>query len=123
MTATAQDVGITTLQHPGGTLRLAVTVSQDGAVKDLTGASAIVYGLYGARPEDFGDGQALFTKTLGAGIALTAPVSGIFTVSIDPADTATIPPGDYFHQAVVTDSAGDIDNVLIGTLRLTATFP
>lgn len=54
-------------------------------------------------------GKPIFAaKTTGAGsIVLTNPTLGIFTVTIDAADTVGVTPGNYTHEAVTTDTDGN----------------
>lgn len=59
------------------------------------------------------DSSALITKTVGSGIALSDPVNGQFTITLEPADTASLA-GRYYHEAQITDSSGDISTGLVG---------
>jgi len=98
----------------GNDVLLNYTVTnQDGTAKDLTAASAVVFiiGVKAGKP-------ALVTKTLGAGIAITTPLQGKFTVTLVPADTEAIKGGGYYHEARVTDAAGKKVTVTYGTLNL-----
>lgn len=56
--------------------------------------------------------SALFQRTVGAGIALTTPLSGILTVSIASANTAAMA-GNYVYDLQGVDTGG-----LIHTVRL-----
>ena len=56
---------------------------------------------------------ALITKTVGSGIALSDPTNGQFTVTLDPADTASLS-GRYYHEAEITDSSGNVNTGLVG---------
>ncbi len=58
--------------------------------------------------------QAIFTY---AGTVVDADL-GSFTVPIAPADTSDLTPGDYFHQAKATSSAGVVQIVTVGRLKL-----
>jgi hypothetical protein len=49
-------------------------------------------------------GDMLFTKTVGAGITLTSPTSGILQVLCSSADTISLAPGTYFYALRRTDA-------------------
>lgn len=92
--------------HQGNDHRLRVTVVDDaGLPKQLEGA-AIEWRL--ARSLT---GPVVAVKTLGAGIETDA-APGVFIVRLDPADTAELTPGNYYHEALVTDASGDRVTVL-----------
>ena len=57
-----------------------------------------------------GDSSALITKTVGSGIVLTTPTTGIFTVTIAAADTNASTVGDgKFRYEIFRSDAGAID--------------
>lgn len=95
----------------GDTETLAGTAtSQAGAAINLTAAS-ITYQLT--------DGSCvLVEKTLSDGIAVVSAAAGTFTVTLAPADTATLEAGTYWHSAVVTSSGGTVTTTLRGRLRI-----
>lgn len=97
----------------GDTHELPVTVrDSSGALKDITGA-AVAWALAKSVKCD-----PEFTKATGSGIALTDPSNGLFTVTLNPADTLNLCPGDYYHEAEVTDSSGRVVTVMTGRVRL-----
>jgi hypothetical protein len=49
-------------------------------------------------------GDMLFTKTVGSGITLTSPTSGILQVLSSSADTLSLAPGTYFYALRRTDT-------------------
>lgn len=53
---------------------------------------------------------ALITKTVGSGITLTTPASGILRVTIDSADWSTIDPGNYW---MVLERTGSGTNAVL----------
>jgi hypothetical protein len=55
-------------------------------------------------------GTAVVTKTTASGISITNATGGVFVVTIDKEDTEDLE-GVYAHEAVITDSAGDISTV------------
>jgi hypothetical protein len=109
MTATAQNVTM----YRGDTAILTVTVtdSDNGdAAKNITGATV--------RYVAVRRGTAYITKTVGSGIVLTTPASGILTITLDPADTDDLTPGEYEHEVEITDGDGNVSTVTVGTLTI-----
>ena len=47
-------------------------------------------------------GAPLVEKATGAGVELVNPAAGTFSVTLDPADTADLEDGVYYHEAEVT---------------------
>ena len=99
--------------YAGDSKTLTVTVTDGaGAAKNITSAT-ITWKML----EEQG-GTVKLTKTVGSGIALTTPSSGIFTVTIAAADTSAFLAGQYYHEAEVTDSGSLVSTVLTGTITL-----
>lgn len=76
------------IAHIGDTIALQVTLSRNGVPIDLTGAT-----LWFTAKDDLDDldADAVFQKkTGGLGIAVTSAVNGQATVTIPPADTASL---------------------------------
>ena len=91
---------------------IVATISDSaGSAVNITGVTA-TYSLGTAV-----DQTATFTKTVGSGIVLTTPASGIMTISIDPADTATLA-GCYYHELVITDASGNVNTAFIGEVTI-----
>jgi hypothetical protein len=86
-----------------------------GPLIDLTGSSIewIV-----KRAED--DAVGLITKIVGAGIALLNQTTykGQFTITLAPADTVSLGGASYYHEAEVTDVAGNVSTVTRGILTI-----
>jgi hypothetical protein len=99
------------------TLEFVVTVLKDGAVYDISGSTFTLTAKYNYTDTT---AEAIFTKTVGSGITLTTPASGILTVKINPEDTAAIPYHDttlvFDMEMVPADSPSDRFTVLYGTL-------
>ena len=96
----------------GDSKKLNITVTDGaGAAKDLTGATMIW------RLAVRKHATSEISKATASGIAFVSEVSGIAQVTIDPADTAGLD-GDYYHEAQVTDSSGDIETVMVGTATI-----
>lgn len=56
---------------------------------------------------------ALISKTVGSGISLSDPSNGQFTITLDPADTASLS-GRYYHEAEITDIGGNVSTAMVG---------
>ena len=98
----------------GDTVIHRITVKNtDETAKDITGATA----RYTIRPENYAESQVL-QKTVGSGIALTTPLSGILDVTLSSADTATLAPAiKYVYDCEVTLS-GQVSTVQTGTITV-----
>lgn len=106
--------------HAGDDATITITVTEDGtadgAVVDISGATAITWGL----ETDASTPVRQITKTLGSGITVTDGPNGVFEVQIDAADTASLSAGKYKHQARVTYSGGDKETVIQGAAVIVA---
>ena len=95
---------------------LEVTVTDaDGAAVDLSGAQTIRWHMsrsVNSRP-------ATVEKALGAGITVTNGPGGIFSVTLDSADTEDLR-GDFVHEAEVIDEDGNVSTVLSGAVTISA---
>lgn len=99
----------------GDTKVIPVTViDEDGMAVNITGAT---FTWEAARTVD---GTAAITKTVGAGIALTSPATGVFTITLDEADTDDLE-GLYYHEAEMV-LAGDTSTVLTGNMIVEQTL-
>lgn len=88
-----------------------------GAPIDLSGAAAIRWQL-GKEPGK----PPLASKSIGAGITVTDPVAGLFDVELTNADTETLKPGDYYHEAEVIITTGRPATILSGALTIKPTL-
>lgn len=59
------------------------------------------------------DSTAVLTKNVNDGTS-----GGLATISIDPTDTATLDPGNYFYDIKVEEADGDIFKVDEGKIKL-----
>jgi len=66
-----------------------------------------------------GDATVLITKTTDAGISLTAPLTGVFQVSLDDVDTIGLASGKYAYDVKRMD-AGAEAVLVYGTMTLLA---
>lgn len=70
--------------------------------QDITGWSVTF------KMHHYGDpSSALVTKTVGSGIVLTTPTSGIMQITLDAVDTVSIHPGLYEYYVERTDSSSN----------------
>jgi len=97
----------------GDTKVLSVTVTEksDGSATDITGAVIAWKIAQSLR------GGVLLSKSTPADITITSGTGGIFAITVDPADTASLL-GDYYHEAQVTFSTGEISTVLKGKMTV-----
>lgn len=92
------------------TLRFTVLDSA-GAAVDITGW------LIDFKISATNSGARLFTKSVGSGIVLTTPASGILDVTINAADTTALAAGTYFY-AVRRTTASNETELAYGTAAL-----
>lgn len=102
----------------GDTLSFTLTVTQSGAAYNLTGASIRMTAKWA-----YGDADnaAVFTRTIGSGITVASPATGIATVALTAANTSSLPanPVQLVYDIQVTDSSGNIFTVVDGLLTVT----
>jgi hypothetical protein len=67
-------------------------------------------------------GPALVSKALGDGITLINGGEGRFDVALDGEDTEDLRQGDYYHEAEVIDSTGNVSTVFTGTISILPTL-
>jgi hypothetical protein len=53
------------------------------------------------------DASAKITKTTGAGIVLTTPLSGLITITLTDTDTASLPADSYPYEVKRTDDGSE----------------
>ncbi len=107
MTKTAQDVTL----FAGDTANIKVTVydsDNSNVRKDITNCT-IKWVMYD--PDDTG---VILTKTTPSNITVTDATNGEFTIPVAPADTETVTPGNYRHEAEITDADSNVSTVLVG---------
>lgn len=101
----------------GDTVSLTVTVTQNGSPFNLTGCAMRMTAKWNYTDAD---GSAVFTRTVGSGIVLTTPLSGIATVTIAPANTSSLPAytNNLFYDIQVTDTGSNVYTVQNGILTV-----
>lgn len=97
-------------------LNIVVTDTDAGGRKNLAGAT-IVWVLY-----DEATSTTALTKTTATVGDITDidGLNGLFTVALQPSDTASITPGVYYHEAEVTDSSGKPVTIFTGRVKIFA---
>lgn len=89
------------------------TVRVDGELVTLVGATI----RFTVKPEEFdnntSDLTAIVTKNVTNGTA-----EGAYTIALDPADTATVEPGDYFYDVKVKFPTGAVYKIDEGKIKL-----
>lgn len=100
--------------HAGDDKRLEVTVyDADGEVVDLTGITAARWSL--AKTVN---STAIVTHSIVDGnISVESATDGRLNIIIDAADTASIR-GVYYHEAEITDGAGNVGTILYGSVTI-----
>ncbi len=98
----------------GDTLVHRITVKNtDETAKDITGATV----RYTVRERTY-DGTQVLQKTVGSGIVLTTPASGILDVTLLNADTSALSPGlTYVYDCELTLS-GQVQTVQSGVITI-----
>lgn len=110
------------LKFPEGTTyRHTFTLQNaDGTPIDLTGlvTTALTFAVYTPDKPKTGTPVALLTKTIGSGIVLVTPASGICRVDFLPADTID-KAAQYEWELELTELSGDVFLMGTGTLIVT----
>ena len=91
-----------------------VTVTEDGAPIDLTGA-AVYFEVRRSYPPSAGEASALISKTSvgNAGMWLTDPAAGTFELQATKADTNTMTPGGYMYGIEYVPAGSSDPRVLV----------
>lgn len=116
------DLSVTDLSIRRGdnrTFTHTITRSAGGvaAAVDLTGAT-----LSFTVKTDAYTSTAVITKTIGSGITVSAPATGVAVTAILPANTSSLPPGtlDYVWELVLTEANGTVTTVDSGAFIISA---
>jgi hypothetical protein len=96
--------------YSGDSRIITISIRDDaGANVDVTTAQSIRYGIFR------GDGTLMFEKALLSGVTVAGSV---VTVTLLPADTASIAPALYLHELQITLAAGAVATVLQGKIEI-----
>ena len=97
----------------GNTVSLSVTVTASGSVYNLTGCS-----LTFTAKIKYTDTSAVFQKTIGNGITVTTPTSGLVTIVISPSDTLSLSNAKQMlvYDLEAVDGSGNVYTLASGNL-------
>lgn len=99
----------------GTTYSITFNYLRDGEAASLVGATVRFTAKSSEYDSDTDDSTAVITKDVTDGTA-----EGVATITIDPADTATLTPQKYYYDIKVEESGGDIFKCDEGTIKLDA---
>lgn len=97
----------------GTTYTIDVNYQRNGTAATLVGATVRFTVKTAEYDTDADDSDATISKDVTDGTA-----EGTATITIDPADTATLTPGTYYYDIKVETAAGDIYKLDEGTIKL-----
>ena len=97
----------------GTTYSITFNYLKDGVATTLVGATVRFTIKTAEYDEDTDDSTASVIKNITSGTS-----GGVATITIDPADTATLTPGKYYYDIKVEESGGDIFKCDEGTVIL-----
>ena len=97
----------------GTTYTIGVNYQRNGVAETLVGATVRFTVKTSEYSTDATDTDASILKNVTDGNS-----SGEATITIDPADTATLTPGKYFYDLKVEDASGNIYKLDEGTIKL-----
>jgi len=89
------------------------TLDKDGKVVDLTGAILIW-----AMSRTAANKTRLITYTSPTNVVITDAAKGLFSVSIQAADTEGLSGADYYHEVRLVNAGGLKITLVIGTMTL-----
>jgi len=113
MTAINQDFSM----HIGDTKVISLTVKDtDGDVVNTTGLLKAQF-VIKSYPNST---TALVTKTLGSGITNATPALGLLAITVDATSSATLSPGEYYHETRIKDANSNIGTITTGTITVTS---
>lgn len=86
---------------------------RNGVAVDITGAT-ITWALSNTAKSK----TPIISYTSPTNIAITEPLNGKYTVSIQDTDTEPLPGGEYYHEVRISDSGGRKSTGAIGTVTV-----
>lgn len=99
----------------GTTYVITFNYQKDGVAETLVGATVRFTVKTAEYSTDATDSDATIVKNI-----TTGDSAGVATITIDPADTATLTPGKYYYDIKVEEAGGDIYKTDEGTIKLDA---
>lgn len=97
----------------GTTFPISVTFQRNGAPESLVGATVRFTVKSSEFSSDLTDSDASIKKNLTNGTA-----EGLIVITIDPEDTASLTPGNYYYDIKVETASGDIYKIDEGKIKL-----
>lgn len=97
----------------GTTYSIAFTFKRNGIAASLVGSTVRFTAKASEYDTDTTDTTAVISKNVTTGL-----VDGTATITINPADTATLEPGTYFYDIKVSTPTGDIYKCDEGKIKL-----
>lgn len=67
-------------------------------------------------------GQTVLSLTLGDGISILSPDSGVCYIVVTPGRSGAVPPGDYVDQLRATDPSGYVSDQWMGAINVYQSF-
>lgn len=102
--------------HQGSGVLLQFTCTDpQGNIVDLTGLSANQIRWQLAQDAN---STPIISKSIGAGITIVNPAAGRFDVAVLPADTVSLQPIKYYHEAKLTDQYNNKSTLAYGTAQV-----
>jgi hypothetical protein len=92
---------------------VSVTEQSDGTPTVITGA-AISWKV----AKSIRSTAVISKATSGSGISITSGTGGTFRITLDAADTSSLNPGDYYHEAQITFADSEVATVLKGVMTI-----
>lgn len=107
----AEDQNIAMVQGDNKVLSITVTDAA-GAAVDLTDATIRWH-----MSKSVNKRPAALEKATGSGITITDAANGVFTVTLDSADTESLR-GLFYHEVEVIDGSGNVSTVTKGKITI-----
>jgi hypothetical protein len=103
----------------GDTRTFTHTITRSAVAVDLTGATLSFMVKTDAYQADV---DAVITKTIGSGIVVSAPATGVAVTTVLPANTSGLAAGrlDYIWELVMTEANGVVTTVERGAFVISA---
>lgn len=97
----------------GTTYTIGVNYQRNGEAATLVGATV----RFTAKTSEYDDSTTDATASISKNVT-DGTSAGEATITIDPADTATLAPGTYFYDIKVEEAGGDVYKIDEGKIKL-----
>lgn len=101
----------------GTTRTITGTITNGGAAVDITGATVFLTVKTAEFSSDTTDSDAIISKTI---TSFATPQLGLYTITINPVDTATIAKGTYYYDLKIKYVNGTIYKLSEGRIIIDA---